>query len=316
MALMQNNTLIKHFPPEWSMCVERQMDFPHIGIMHPLIHKMEVQIMVWEEPMPEPPELLMTMTMPLVIKPIIRLISEAFVDTLYSIPVSMMDHIPNLTPNLTPISMMVWNVQGAGSKAFMAALKEFLRVHKPVVLCLVETHMGGEIADRFSFRGHIRVDAQGFLGGIWLISQWRLSELENFLGILQPLSQKFCYDPQSPLAVGCDFNDTRHEWERSSYSNETRRRARRFDAWIEDMELIEVEFSGPSHTWTRGLSEETRKSARLDRTLCNTEWAERFSNGMVRHLPAIQSDHCSLLISPNGFTPISSMNKPFRFQAA
>lgn len=82
------------------------------------------------------------------------------------------------------------------------------------------------------------------------------------------------------------------------------------------MELIELEFSGPSHTWACGLSEDTRKSARLDRSLCNADWSTRFSNASVKHLPAIQSDHCPLLISPNGFAPISALNKPFWFQAA
>lgn len=37
------------------------------------------------------------------------------------------------------------------------------------------------------------------------------------------------------------------------------------------MELIEVEFSGASHTWARGLTSETRHSGRLDKALCNCD---------------------------------------------
>ncbi|KAL2900399.1 hypothetical protein RDABS01_025481 [Bienertia sinuspersici] len=111
-----------------------------------------------------------------------------------------------------------------------------------------------------------------------------------------------------------DFNDTRYEWERSSSSRDSNRRAARFNYWINDLELLEVEFSGASHTWSSGNSVETWKSARLDRALCNGDWSCRFENAHVKHLPAIRLDHCPLLISPNGFAPLNALNKPFRFQ--
>lgn len=158
---------------------------------------------------------------------------------------------------------MVWNVQGAGSREFLSVLRETVRTHKPIVLALVETHMGGvhalKIASSIGFNGHTRVDAQGFSGGIWL---------------------------------------------------------HRFNQWVEDNQLLEVEFSGPSHTWSRGKSPEIWKSARLDRTLCNTEWSLLYETARVKHLPALQSDHCPLLISSNGFSPLNEVNRPFRFQAA
>ncbi|XP_074314925.1 uncharacterized protein LOC141651098 [Silene latifolia] len=93
------------------------------------------------------------------------------------------------------------------------------------------------------------------------------------------------------------------------------RRCENFNNWIENCELIELAFTGSSHTWARGNSVETRQSARLDRALCNTNWGTLFENAMVRHLPAVQSDHCPLFISPNGFVPMNNLNRPFRFQA-
>ncbi|KAL2899664.1 Uroporphyrinogen decarboxylase [Bienertia sinuspersici] len=105
---------------------------------------MEVHILTCMEPMPELPEMLLTMTLPLEIKHLVRLISKAYMDTLTSIPDAMSSRIPNLNACQMPISLMVWNVQGAGSQAFLAALKELIRVHKPLVIALVETHMGGE----------------------------------------------------------------------------------------------------------------------------------------------------------------------------
>lgn len=126
----------------------------------------------------------------------------------------------------------------------------------------------------------------------------------------------FAATHNKPWLLAGDFNDTRFAWERITNCAETSRRCNRFNEWVEDMGLLEVEFSGASHTWSRGNSAETWKIARLDRALCNSEWSLRFANAATKVLPAIQSDHSPILISPNGFTPIESINEPFRFEAA
>ncbi|KAL2929558.1 Protein FixB [Bienertia sinuspersici] len=128
----------------------------------------------------------------------------------------------SLTSNLSPITFMIWNVQGAGNREFLAALREIIRINNPSVLALVETHMGGDqaecVATMLKYDGHTCMDAQGFSGGIWV-------------------------------------------------------------------------------------------------ALCNGDWSMRFSNAHVKHLPAIQSDHCPIFISPNGFVPLDTLARPFRFQA-
>lgn len=127
--------------------------------------------------------------------------------------------------------------------------------------------------------------------------------------------KNFAESMNEPWLLAGDFNETRSPSERSNSCSETNRRSRNFNSWIEDLELIEVEFSGPQHTWGRGLSPETRQSARLDRVLCNGPWGLRFGNAKLRHLPAIQSDHNPLFISPNGFIPLQSIARQFKFQA-
>ncbi|KAL2929233.1 RNA-directed DNA polymerase from mobile element jockey [Bienertia sinuspersici] len=298
------HALTKSLPLEWTICLGHQMEVPYMGIMHPLIHTMEVQILTWFEPTPEPPELLMTMTMPLEIKYLFNLISEAFIDTLLSIPINMLDRIRNLNPNAMPISFLVWNVQGA-SQAFLAAFKEILRINKPSVVALVEAHMGSTqadfIASKFEFGGHLRIGAQGFSGGIWVywrseivtvhsihqsnqnitMETTRTGELPWYFSAIytspNPVKRHELWASlkdlaskrNHPLLLGGDFNDTRYDWERSTCCEEVKRRAIKFNEWVDDMELVELEFSGLSHTWARGNSEETRKSARLDRALCN-----------------------------------------------
>ncbi|XP_021766581.1 uncharacterized protein LOC110731038 [Chenopodium quinoa] len=119
-----------------------------------------------------------------------------------------------------------------------------------------------------------------------------------------------------PWLVAGDFNETRFSWERSSSSSETHRRETLFNEWVQDIGLLEIEFSGPAHTWSRGKNIHTYTSARLDRAFCNGDWSLQFANAASKNLLAIGSDHCPVLIAPNGFAPISNVNKPFKFQAA
>ncbi|XP_048493197.1 uncharacterized protein LOC125493731 [Beta vulgaris subsp. vulgaris] len=105
--------------------------------------------------------------------------------------------------------------------------------------------------------------------------------------------------------------------ERNGVNNsEMIRRCREFSQWVNDNDLIDLGCSAPEHTWFRGNSPETFKSARLDRGLANEEWRMRFGEGAVRNLPKAASDHCPIIVSTTGFAPIPTATKPFRFQAA
>ena len=118
------------------------------------------------------------------------------------------------------------------------------------------------------------------------------------------------------LAAG-DFNDTICMSERNGVGgSEMQRRCRAFANWIENIEFIDLGCSGPAHTWFRGNSIDTFKSARLDRGLVNDKWRIRFEEGSLRNLPKASSDHCPILISTSGFAPIPVALRPFRFQAA
>lgn len=75
------------------------------------------------EPDPEPPELIVTMSLPHEIKRLVRLLSNAYMSSLTCIPISMEDRLPNIASDTFPITCMVWNIQGAGSREFTRALK-------------------------------------------------------------------------------------------------------------------------------------------------------------------------------------------------
>lgn len=91
-------------------------------------------------------------------------------EILPDIPRDIVDRYPNFPMFNMSIKIMIWNVQGAGSQAFLTMLREVIRINNPTILALVETHISGETAqkvcDRIGFSGQFRVDAQGFRGGI------------------------------------------------------------------------------------------------------------------------------------------------------
>ncbi|XP_074315711.1 uncharacterized protein LOC141651919 [Silene latifolia] len=246
---------------------------------------------------------------------------------------------------------MVWNVQGTGSKNKISAIKEVVKTYKPTVLALVETHMGSDHTIKLgTILGYIRqcrVNANGFSGGIWQYWNTSIVTIHPVIEHQQLISveiarngefpwffsavyaspdpsnrrelwvelENFARNNNHPWLLAGDFNETQSLSERHGEDSNMARRCETFNNWIENCEFIELAFSGASNTWGRGNSPETRQSARLDRALCNSDWGVLFENAMVRHLPAFQSDHCPLFISPNGFVPLNSINKPFRFQA-
>lgn len=247
-------------PQEKILCVGQTMEDPYLVKATHLTHILEVRIETWLDPNPEMPELIMTLLLPNEVNRILRLIRQAYMTTLPFIPVSMIDRLPPIANDTFPITCMVWNVQGAGSRAFSLALKELIRIHRPVVLVLVETHMGGaqalKIASMLGYSGHTRVDATGFSGGIWVYWKKELVTVEPISQQAQYITmdikrlgsppwyftavyaspdpnkrkdlwqelQAFAATHNHPWLVAGDFNDTRYDWERNSACSETKRR--------------------------------------------------------------------------------------------
>lgn len=221
------------------------------------------------------------------------------------------------------------------------------------MLVLVETHLSGEqaqrVCDRIGFSGQLRVEAQGFSGGIWMF--WRaetvsVTPYDNNTQHLTVEVKKIGDDPwlfsaiyaspdssqrktlwreleaiksryRGPWLLAGDFNDTKDMSERNGNGgSEMQRRCREFANWINNNSFIDLGCSGPEHTWFRGVTQTTFKSARLDRGVANDLWRLKFEEGAVRNLPKTQSNHCPILISTSGFAPVPTAIKPFRFQAA
>lgn len=93
--------------------------------------------------------------------------------------------------------------------------------------------------------------------------------------------RSFTENNNEPWLLAGDFNETRFPSERSDSCSGTTRRSELFNEWIDDLQLLEIEFSEASHTWARGVSPETSQSGRLDRALCNGTWGMMFDRARV-----------------------------------
>ncbi|KAL8141278.1 hypothetical protein V2J09_007299 [Rumex salicifolius] len=234
----------------------------------------------------------------------------------------------------------------------MRTLKDIIRTHDPTILVLVETRLSGTQADKvckeIGFDGIVRAEAVGFKGGIWFL--WRkdrvkltvqdmfhqavMLEVERAgedswvfsaiyaspqLNSRQELWDRLLglqLDISKPWLLMGDFNETMNMAERTGDSDCMRRRCDRFSSWVNDMELLDMGYSGPQYTWFRGVDEDSRTAARLDRGLCSVEWQDYFGEASIKHLGRNQSDHCPILMDSYGFSQGNMSSHPFRFQAA
>ncbi|XP_074287844.1 uncharacterized protein LOC141612999 [Silene latifolia] len=184
-----------------------------------------------------------------------------------------------------------WNINqvlslGTGNKNKINALEEVVRTYKPSIIALVETHMDGvhaiKIQKILGYTGHSRVDANGFSGGIWLY--WK----SEFVTV-KPVKEHSQY-----ITIEVSRNGEMPWFFSAVYASPNP--SNRVELWTELEQYARIN----NHPWLlAGDFNETRSLA------------ERHGGDQ-----AIQSDHCPLLISPNGFAPLNSVQRPFRFQAA
>ncbi|KAI9122461.1 hypothetical protein K1719_006301 [Acacia pycnantha] len=80
-----------------------------------------------------------------------------------------------------------------------------------------------------------------------------------------------------PGLLGGDFNEIKSPLEQKGGGRVNETRCRRFNDWIQDCKLLDIEANGPLFTW-RGPKWDglDRVFKRLDRCLCNSLWQETF----------------------------------------
>ncbi|CAL1401611.1 unnamed protein product [Linum trigynum] len=246
-----------------------------------------------------------------------------------------------------------WNVGGASGSAFLRALKLLVATHKPDILILLEPQISGDVADRvcgrMGFPNVMRVEAEGRSGGIWLCWDANIVRVELVSACFQHVmvkiqcasaspwlltavyasprqeSQRFLWqaihrigeEHDYPWLLTGDFNAIRSPLEQAGRtSTAILRRCKRFNEKMDQAELIDLGYSGPRFTWTRGEPPNDYKASRLDRSLCNTAWNVTFPNTSVHHLPRLHSDHHPILTEIGKQGVNLSSPRPFRFEGA
>ncbi|KAL2944624.1 5-methylthioadenosine/S-adenosylhomocysteine deaminase [Bienertia sinuspersici] len=185
------------------------------------------------------------------------------------------------------VTSQSFNTMRAGCRELLATLREVVRVNKPKVLDLVETHVGGmqamRIATMVGYDGSMRLEAEGFRGGIWVYWKKDLVTIAPIQRSEQHITMEITRVGETPWYFSAIYASPDSDqmarimenFERVLYLTqltlvisccpETTRSSNRFNDWINDMKLLEVKFSRSPHTWARGHSIKIRGSARLDR---------------------------------------------------
>ncbi|KAI9086787.1 hypothetical protein K1719_031381 [Acacia pycnantha] len=261
-----------------------------------------------------------------------------------------------------PSDGLVWNSRGAASKGFAIVLRDMKRRYRLDLVVILEPRISGNLALKviksWGFKHSIRMEAVGFSGGIWLM--WELDDLvvdakimdEQFIHFklklggeellfttvyAQPneqrrkriweLLQGLAGEIVEPWMLVGDFNEIRTPMEQRGGGRINEVRCNKFNQWIEDCNLIDVEASSPFFTWngpkwmviatsasapivTNGLE---RVYKRLDRCLGNIYWQEKFEEAEVRVIPRVCSDHHPLVVLKRENKGLCKRN--FRFEA-
>ncbi|CAL1381633.1 unnamed protein product [Linum trigynum] len=190
------------------------------------------------------------------------------------------------------------------------------------------------------FDKHLRVDAIGFSGGIWVLwkgAVFSIIELDrdsqflhftctgpnNVSVILTAIYAKPNDHDRTPLwaairrleqnitqpwLLAGDFNSITCPSERNGGAKFNPHKTLNFNDCIRDCALVDVGFNGPKFTWSNG-----KLSQPLDRALCNQEWIRRFPDTLANHLPKLRSDHRPIFIQSNNNHVPSRQVRPFRF---
>ncbi|XP_031120942.1 uncharacterized protein LOC116024181 [Ipomoea triloba] len=187
------------------------------------------------------------------------------------------------------MNIVVWNCQGAGGRGVHRVLKQIIQSHRPGILGLVEPKVSGSQANviclKLGFSDWIRVEAFGVSGGIWVLwndhsqvsvifthPQFVLLQVQAagqtpwFCAVVygspthhlrRRLWSELCSVKRGisgPLLVAGDFNSIIDQSETSNYGAYSVQHSVDFVDWIQTEGLLDLGFTGPKFTWTKGVT--------------------------------------------------------------
>lgn len=213
---------------------------------------------------------------------------------------------------------------------------------------LLEPRCSGEKANKvirkIGFDISLRVEAQGFFGGIWFMWNSQVGKVFfiNTIGqcitvavevdnntffcsgvygstlaqkredLWDHLRETSCLIGDRPWVWLGDFNSYLHDDEKQGGAILNNRAMKSFNLCVDDCGVSDLGFSGPKFTWSNG-----RVYERLDRALSNASFLDSFHQAKVLNLNQYKSDHRVILLKlEDVHQSRSGSGSRFAFQAA
>jgi hypothetical protein len=249
--------------------------------------------------------------------------------------------------------IFVWNCRGASNTSFFRYCKQYITMHKPVMIVIVETRCDPLSLDRtfklLGYDGLVATNVQGYAGGIavawqkdqvsvedcikkfqfihlkvnyssgeqWYFTAIYASPNEENRSLLWEDLREIARNMKDAWLLAGDFNDIASVEEKKGGAIPSMRRCSKFRERINACKLLDLGAMGPKYTWRGPLYHGGQRIyERLDRALCNEEWRLKFSDGYVKVLNRVDfSDHHPLIITPKD-APYIKAPRQFRFESA
>ncbi|XP_061364985.1 uncharacterized protein LOC133308383 [Gastrolobium bilobum] len=204
-----------------------------------------------------------------------------------------------------------------------------------------------KIIKRTGYNSCIVEEAQGFMGGIWVLWNKEFCNVTILEKNMQIVHLKVCFfhnvaflctfiyaNPREevrrsvwqdlrriadsmnePWLITDDFNEIASPFEKRGGAPVDLYKCNRFASLLTDLKMIDLNSSDSRFTWRgpRFLNMD-RVFKRLDRACSNDLWRVTFEEGYVRALPRLKSDHIPLLISLSS-SKDDWKDCPFRFHS-
>ncbi|XP_060963958.1 uncharacterized protein LOC115723947 [Cannabis sativa] len=248
------------------------------------------------------------------------------------------------------MSCLSWNCRGLGNLRASQFLRDLVSQKKPNLLFLCETLCNKSSLEslraQLGFEGCFVVEARGHSGGLALL--WKeASEVViqgfsfhhidatvqmvglppwRFTGIYgEPkrelrsqtwdLFRSLKNDSLLPWCLLGDMNNLGSHLEKKGGRKYPDRLIEGFLKALDDCNLIDMPLLGYPFTWEKGRNSIEWIEERLDKALVTNSWLSTFPQSSLLNLEFSTSDHCPLLLTFKGNTPLVSF-RSFRFENA
>lgn len=260
------------------------------------------------------------------------------------------DKCPTPIHQLT-MNIIVWNSRRVLKPNFQQHVRELARNYNPAIMVIMGTHLGGdrarEITDRLPFDCAIHTETIGFTGGLWLLWNSDMAEVEQLANTEQeihvevkirssnlswifnaiyasPRSAERCVlwnnlsrvvdMHNKPWVLAGDFNEPLVDEDKFGGRPVSINRSLLLKDCLDKCNMVDLGFNGPRFTWTNKRDANYFIQERIDRYFMNLSWCLLYPEARITHLTRCHSDHCPELLEsmPSRMT---HLNRPFRFQS-